>query len=101
MGTPVYASGKGTIDFIGYRGGLGLAIEIDHGFGYRSIYGHLSGTNVKIGEKVMRGKLIAKTGNSGLSSGPHLHYEVHHNGVKQNPVEFFFDDLNFFELTKK
>jgi murein DD-endopeptidase MepM/ murein hydrolase activator NlpD len=100
-GTPIYASGKGTVDFVGYRGGLGLTIEIDHGFGYRSIYGHLSATNVKIGEKLSRGKLIAKTGNSGLSSGPHLHYEIHHNGVKQNPVEFFFDDLNFFELTRK
>jgi murein DD-endopeptidase MepM/ murein hydrolase activator NlpD len=100
-GTPVYAAGKGVIDFVGRRGGLGLAIEIDHGFGYRSIYGHLSKANVKVGQRVSRGELIAKSGNTGLSSGPHLHYEVHHDGVKQNPVEFFFDDLNFFELTKK
>ena len=100
-GTPVYAAGKGKVDYIGYRGGLGLAVEIDHGFGYRTVYAHLSKALVKRGQKVTRGDLIAKTGNSGLSTGPHLHYEVHHNGVKLNPVEFFFDDLNFFEVSKR
>ncbi len=99
-GTPVHVSGNGTVDFVGYRGGLGLAVEIDHGFGYRSVYGHLSKINVVQGQKVLRGDTIAKTGNSGLSSGPHLHYEIHHNGVKQNPIEFFFDDLNFFKASK-
>jgi murein DD-endopeptidase MepM/ murein hydrolase activator NlpD len=97
-GTPVYATGKGVVDFVGVNGGLGLAVEIDHGFGYKSIYAHLSKVDVRQGQKVNRGDLIAKTGNTGLSSGPHLHYEVHHNGIKQNPVEFFFDDLNFFEI---
>lgn len=100
-GTPVYAPGGGKIDFVGRKGGYGLAVEIDHGFGYRTLYAHLSKTEVKVGERIERGELIAKTGNSGLSSGPHLHYEVHHNGVKLDPVEFFFDDLGFFELTKK
>jgi len=99
-GTPVYATGNGKVEYAGYRGGLGLAIEIDHGFGYKSIYAHLSKINVKEGQKISRGDLIGKTGNSGLSSGPHLHYEIHHNGVKQNPAEFFFDDLNFFDLPK-
>ncbi len=97
VGTPVHASGDGIIDFVGIRGGLGLSIEIDHGFGYRSVYAHLSKVLVKEGTKISRGDLIAKTGNSGLSTGPHLHYEVHHNGVAQNPAEFFFDDLSFFE----
>lgn len=100
-GTSVYAAGKGTVDYVGHRGGLGMAVEIDHGFGYRTIYAHLSKALVKKGQKVMRGDLIAKTGNTGLSSGPHLHYEVEHDGVKENPVDFFFDDLNFFEVAKK
>jgi len=99
-GTTAHAAGKGTVDYVGYRGGLGLAVEIDHGFGYRTIYAHLSKALVKTGQKVIRGDLIASTGSSGLSSGPHLHYEVQHDGVKQNPIDFFFDDLNFFEVSK-
>lgn len=98
-GTPVHASGKGKVDFVGYKGGYGLTIEIDHGFGYRSVYAHLSKTLVKEGQIVNRGDLIAKTGSSGLSTGPHLHYEVHHNGVFENPKGFFFDDVSFFDST--
>ncbi len=101
IGTPVKASGSGTIDFVGYRNGLGLCIEIDHGFGYRTVYGHLSATTVKQGDKVTRTQIVAKTGNSGLSSGPHLHYEVIYNGVKQNPMDFIFDDLIAFEPSLK
>ena len=101
MGTSVYATGKGTIDFIGIKGGYGLCVEINHGFGYTTLYGHLSSANVQLGQKVLRGTLIAKTGNSGLSSGPHLHYEVTHDGVKLDPVGFFFDDLNIFALNHK
>lgn len=99
-GTPVYATGNGIAESVGYQGGLGLTIEIDHGFGYRSIYAHLSKTKIKEGQKISRGDLIGNSGSSGLSSGPHLHYEINHNGVKQNPVEFFFDDLIFFEYSK-
>ena len=99
-GTPVIAPGKGRVTFVGRRGGYGLAIEIDHGFGYNTFYAHLSKSLVKKGQYITRGDLIAKTGNTGLSSGPHLHYEVRHNGVKLNPVDFFFDDVNFFELKK-
>jgi len=97
-GTPVFAPGKGVITFVGRRGGYGIAIEINHGFGYKTVYAHLSKSIVTKGQHVTRGDLIAKTGNTGLSSGPHLHYEVHHNGVKLNPVDFFFDDVNFFAL---
>ena len=71
VGTPVHASGQGRVIFTGIKGGLGLAIEIDHGFGYRTIYGHLSKILVKKGRKVLRGDIIAKTGNTGLSTGPH------------------------------
>ena len=100
-GTPVYAPGDGKIVSVGYHGGYGLSIEIEHGFGYRTIYAHLSSTSVREGQKISRGNLIAKTGSSGLSSGPHLHYEVHHNGVKQDPENFFFGNMGFFELTRK
>src|SRR3990172_10871426 len=99
-GTPVHAAGDGTVDFVGYKGGYGLTVEIDHGFGYRTVYAHLSKTITKKGSKVKRGELIAKTGSSGLASGPHLHYEVHHNGVMENPKQFFFDDLTFFDSVK-
>jgi len=100
IGTPVYAPGKGKVVFVGRRGGYGLEVEIDHGFGYRTRYAHLSKSLVKRGQKISRGDFIAKTGNSGLTTGPHLHYEVSHNGVKLNPSQFFFDDLGFVELTK-
>ena len=99
-GTPVFAPGKGRVTFVGSRGGYGLAIEIDHGFGYKTFYAHLSKSLVKKGQQITRGDFIAKTGNTGLSSGPHLHYEVMHNGIKLNPVDFFFDDVNFFALKK-
>jgi murein DD-endopeptidase MepM/ murein hydrolase activator NlpD len=101
IGSAVYSSGKGTVDFIGIKGGYGLCVEINHGFGYTTLYGHLSSTSVQLGQKVLRGTVIARTGNSGLSSGPHLHYEVTHNGVKLDPVGFFFDDLNIFALNHK
>jgi murein DD-endopeptidase MepM/ murein hydrolase activator NlpD len=92
------ATGSGVVDFVGDRGGFGLAVEIDHGFGYKTIYGHLSEAVVHVNQKISRGDLIAKTGNSGLSTGPHLHYEVHHNGEKIDPSNFFFSDLGFFEI---
>lgn len=98
VGTKVFAAGAGVVDFVGYKGGFGLAVEIDHGFGYRTIYGHLSDASVTVNQKVTRGDLIAKSGNTGLSTGPHLHYEVQHNGVKKDPREFFFSDLGFFEI---
>ena len=98
-GTPVHATGDGKIEFVGYRGGYGLCVEIDHGFGYQSVYAHLSKTMVKRGQTVKRGELIALTGSTGLSTGPHLHYEVHHNGVFENPTGFFFDDISFFDST--
>jgi murein DD-endopeptidase MepM/ murein hydrolase activator NlpD len=101
MGTSVFATGKGVVDFVGIRGGYGLCIEINHGFGYSTMYGHLSSVEVNIGQKVNRGIQIARSGNSGLSSGPHLHYEVSHNGIKLNPAEFFFDDMSFFASGNK
>jgi len=96
VGTAVYASGGGLVDFVGIKNGFGLCVEIDHGFGYRTIYAHLSGSKAKQGQKVERNALIAFTGNSGLSAGPHLHYEVLHDGINLDPEQFFFDDSRLF-----
>ena len=101
VGTSVKVTGKGKVVFVGRNSGYGLAVEVDHGYGYKTVYAHLSRALVKEGQKVKRGDIIAKSGNSGLSSGPHLHYEVQHNGESLNPSEFFFDEFNFFESNIK
>ncbi len=97
-GTEVHSPGNGKVIVVERQAGFGLVVEIDHGFGYKTIYAHLSKTIVKKGDLVKRGQIIAKSGNSGLSSGPHLHYEVRHNGIAVDPTDFFFDDLSFFDL---
>jgi murein DD-endopeptidase MepM/ murein hydrolase activator NlpD len=96
VGTKVVAPGKGKVVFAGYKGSYGLTVEIDHGFGYRTLYAHLSRSNVKKGDYVNRNEFIATTGNTGLSTGPHLHYEIEHDGVKQDPIKFIFDDIDLF-----
>jgi murein DD-endopeptidase MepM/ murein hydrolase activator NlpD len=94
VGTPVYAAADGQVRVAGRtQGGLGVLVEITHGNGYASLYAHLSQVHVTPGQMVKRGELIGKCGRSGLVSGPHLHYEVRRNGVSQNPVDFFFDDI--------
>ncbi|MCF8260405.1 MAG: peptidoglycan DD-metalloendopeptidase family protein [Melioribacteraceae bacterium] len=98
-GTKIWSSGNGKVVFAGRKGGLGITVEIDHGFGYKSIYGHLSKAMVKKGTTIKRGDLIALSGNSGrLSTGPHLHYEVRHNGIALNPRNFIYDDVSIFEI---
>lgn len=97
-GTDVRSPGNGKVVAVERQAGFGLVVEIDHGFGYKTVFAHLSDATVKIGQKIKRGQVIAKSGNSGLSSGPHLHYEVHHNGISLDPTDFFFDDLTFFDL---
>jgi len=98
--TPVYASGDGIVKFVGWQGGYGLLVIIDHGYGYQSYYGHLNSSNVKVNDPVKRGDLIAKSGNTGLSEGPHLHYEVVYNDVKVDPVKYFVDDVeNIVKIT--
>jgi murein DD-endopeptidase MepM/ murein hydrolase activator NlpD len=101
-GTEVYAPGGGVVSYIRRYGGSGLTLKIDHGFGYETLYSHLSKVKVKKGQKIKRGDLIALSGNSGgLSTGPHLHYEVRHNGIALNPKNFIFEDLKLFELISK
>ena len=93
-GTPIYATADGKVVIIKSSfGGLGKHIYLDHGNGYRTVYAHLNKFNVKKGQKVKRGELIAYSGNTGRSTSPHLHYEVHKNGEKLNPINFFFNDL--------
>ena len=97
-GDAVLAPGDGIITFIGEKGGYGKVIKIKHGFGYETLYAHLSKFKVKRGQKVKRGDVIAFTGNTGsLSTGPHLHYEVRHNGVCLNPRNFIFENVKLFD----
>jgi murein DD-endopeptidase MepM/ murein hydrolase activator NlpD len=94
-GTPVYASGDGkVIKPESGMGGYGVHVMIDHGFGYKSLYAHLSKTAVKPGKSVKRGELIGYVGSTGLSVAPHLHYEVLKNNQPVNPVHYFYNDLN-------
>ncbi|MDE6315476.1 MAG: M23 family metallopeptidase [Muribaculaceae bacterium] len=93
IGTPVYATGNGTVVLAKWNSGYGNCIEIDHGFNYLTRYAHLSEIMVTDGQSVKRGDMIGKVGNSGKSTGPHLHYEVRLKGVPQNPVNYYFFDL--------
>jgi murein DD-endopeptidase MepM/ murein hydrolase activator NlpD len=96
-GTPVYATGDGKVTEIKgsrrSRSGYGLVITIDHGFGYETLYAHLNAFNVKPGQQVKRGEIIGYVGNTGGSTAPHLHYEVHRNGNPVNPQYYYFKDL--------
>jgi len=93
-GTPVYATADGSVESPNAAmSGYGIAIVINHGFGYETLYGHLSRVAVRPGTKVKRGQIIGYVGSTGLSVAPHLHYEVIKNGKKINPVNFFFNDL--------
>ena len=95
VGADVYATGDGEVVFTGRTaGGYGTVVEISHGYGFTTLYAHLSRVLVNRGQAVRRGDLIAKCGRTGLVSGPHLHYEVRRGGVKQNPVDYFFDDID-------
>lgn len=101
IGTPVYATGDGKVIRADSRSsGYGKHIRLDHGFGYSTLYGHLSGYNVRVGQKVKRGDLIGYVGNTGRSSGPHLHYEVHLDGEKLNPVNFYYGELTPEEFSQ-
>ncbi len=94
-GTPVYATGKGKVVSINDVGsGYGNHILIDHGYNFKTLYAHLSNVNVKVGQTISRGDLIGKVGNTGLSTAPHLHYEVWKGGKPVNPAMYFYNDLS-------
>ena len=94
VGTDIFATGNGTVRYVGWRQGYGETVEIEHGFGYRTRYAHCSKLLVREGQKVKRGDVIALVGNTGKSTGPHVHYEVHYQGVPIDPRNFYFYDLN-------
>lgn len=87
-GTPVMATAPGRVEAAGYDGPNGNRVSIDHGFGYRSVYAHLSGTSVKAGEQVQRGQVIGLSGSTGRSSGPHLHYTLYYRGQTLDPAHY-------------
>jgi len=94
VGTPVYATGAGTVIEAGWNsGGFGNYVVIDHGYGFRTTYGHLSAVKTVKGALVKRGDRIGLSGNTGISSGPHLHYQIDLFGKIQNPLHYFNDDL--------
>jgi len=94
-GTEIYATGDGVVKVADANAqGYGNHVVINHGFGYETLYGHMSRMAVRIGQKVKRGELIGYVGSTGRSTGPHVHYEVIKNGEKINPINFFFNDLS-------
>ncbi len=104
VGTPVYATGNGkVVEIAGSVSGFtefGKYVKIDHGYGYETVYGHLSKYNIKPGQEVKRGDIIGFVGNTGASTAPHLHYEVHKDGQRVNPALFYFKDLTAEEYDK-
>ncbi len=97
-GTPIYATGDGVVDRAdNAASGYGNHIVIRHGFGYETLYGHLSKYNCKAGEKIKRGDIIGYVGSTGRSEAPHLHYEVHKNGEVVNPLNFYYGNISAAE----
>jgi len=95
QGTPIYATGDGIVAAAGYSGdGYGNHVEINHGYGYETLYGHMAKIKVRYGQRIKRGEVIGWVGNTGKSTGPHCHYEVHVNNQEVDPVYFFYNDLN-------
>jgi murein DD-endopeptidase MepM/ murein hydrolase activator NlpD len=94
IGTPIYAAADGVVKDAGFNtGGYGNRVLINHGFGYETLYAHMVRIKARVGTKVKRGEVIGYVGSTGKSTGPHLHYEVHKNGVQLDPIYFFYNDL--------
>lgn len=93
IGTDIFVTGNGTVSEAGWQQGYGNSVKIDHGFGYETFYAHMSEIDVAVGQSVTRGEIIGQVGNTGKSTGPHLHYEVHYKGQKMNPQNYYFLDL--------
>lgn len=94
-GTPIYATGDGVVERADNTAqGYGNHVVLNHGYGYQTLYGHMSKIATTIGKKVKRGELIGYVGSTGLSTAPHVHYEVVKNGEKVNPINFYYNDLS-------
>lgn len=104
-GTPVFATGDGVVTRVdGRTAGYGKHVRIDHGYGYMTLYAHLDDYNVRRNQRVKRGDIIGYVGSSGRSTGPHLHYEVHKNEQRINPMNFYYGSINaeeYAELLEK
>lgn len=94
VGTPIYATGDGKVKSVGRHGGYGNVVVINHGYGYETLYAHMSKFKVRRGQKVKRGDVIGYVGNTGLSTGPHLHYEIHKDGKEIDPISYFYQDVS-------
>jgi murein DD-endopeptidase MepM/ murein hydrolase activator NlpD len=90
-GTPIKAPADGIVVFAGRNGGLGKTVRVSHDFGFTTVYGHLDKINVEPGDVIHRGQEIGTLGNTGRSTGPHLHYEVHEDGIAKNPLYYVLD----------
>jgi murein DD-endopeptidase MepM/ murein hydrolase activator NlpD len=99
-GTPIQATGGGIIESAGWEGGYGNTIVIDHGFGYKTRYGHCRELKMRAGQAVTRGAIIATVGSTGTATGSHVHYEVMINGTHDNPAKYFFMNLTPKEYEK-
>ena len=95
-GTPIFATADGTVTYAGWENGYGRLIKIKHDFGIETRYGHLSGIRVEVGQRVSRGDRIGDMGNSGRSTGTHLHYEIRLSGTAINPMTFIKAAKNVF-----
>lgn len=93
IGTPIYATGNGKVSSAEIHKGYGKCVEIDHGFNYQTLYAHMSSYNVTPGQRVKRGDIIGYMGNTGMSTGPHIHYEVKKSGIPVDPINYYFNDL--------
>ena len=94
QGTPIYATGDGTVTTAGVGTGTGNEVIINHGYGYETVYMHMVRIKANVGQRVKRGEVIGWVGSTGASTGPHCHYEVHINGTPVDPVYFFYNALN-------
>ena len=105
QGTPIYATADGSVETAGLSdGGYGNHVVINHGYGYKTLYGHMVRIKARRGQRVKRGEVIGYVGSTGKSTGPHCHYEIHKNGQKLDPVYFFYNDLSpqqFDQLLKR
>jgi murein DD-endopeptidase MepM/ murein hydrolase activator NlpD len=101
VGTEIHATGNGVVEKVEpYGKGYGNNVVINHGYGYETVYAHMSKFAVHVGQKISRGDLIGYVGNTGTSTGPHLHYEVRKNGNPVNPANFYYNDLTPEEYEK-
>lgn len=101
VGTDIYVTGNGVVEEVKKdRTGYGYHVVVDHDFGYKTLYGHMSKIDVRQGQKLLRGDKIGEVGNTGTSTAPHLHYEVMKDESKINPIHFFFNDLTPEEYDK-